>query len=305
MPLVIKARDNSGDNTQPPLTPDERDVAATINQATNGLEVAAVSNGVQSAIASGNIEQVIDALPWDETASILNQTATAFNRVTRKRIGDGFPKVGFQGTFDYTDPRTLQYAQQQSATLVTNMTVQMQANVRTVIGRAFEQRINVWDTAKELRSVINLTERQEITLTKFAELNRARLSAEGLSGRKLEKKLDELITQKYKRLISQRSKVIARNEILVAENKGRFLGFEQMVEQGWAHPMSVKRWSTSTDERTCPICMPMNGMSVQWNQSYPNGVFNPPAHIQCRCSISLLEPDSRLAQNFMPTGVVN
>ena len=305
MSLVIKARDNSGDIPDVPLTPDEKDVAATVNQAASGLEVAAVSAGVQSAIGTGNIEAVINALPWDETASILNQTATAFNRVSRKNIGVGFPKVGFQGVFDYTDPRTLAYAQQQSAKLVTNMTEQMIANVRTVIGRAFEERIPVYDAAIELRSVINLTIRQEVTLSKFSDLNRARLISEGYSGRKLELKLNSLVERQYKKMIAQRSKVIARNEILVAEGQGRFLGFEQMVEQGWAHPMSVKRWSTSTDERTCTICAPMNGMSVQWNQSYPNGVFNPPAHIQCRCSISLLEPDSRLAQNFMPTGVVN
>ena len=104
-------------------------------------------------------------------------------------------------------------------------------------------------------------------------------------------------------MISQRSKVIARNEILVAENNGRWLGFEQSVEQGWADPKAMKRWSTSTDERTCPICMPMNGASVQWNEYFPNGVFRPPAHIQCRCSISLLEPDSSLAQLRMPTGI--
>ena len=106
-------------------------------------------------------------------------------------------------------------------------------------------------------------------------------------------------------MISQRSKVIARNEILQAENAGRLLGFEQSIEQGWASPVSMKRWSTSTDERTCTICMPMNGMSVQWNQYFPNGIYDPrDAHIMCRCSISLLEPDSPLAQNRMPTGIL-
>ena len=303
MPFVFKERDDTN-NPQPPLTPPEKDVANIIRTAATNLEAAAMTSAVQAAISTGNIENVVMALPWDETASLLNQTVTTFNRITREAIGNGFPSIGFKGRFDFTDPRTLKYAQQQSALLVTNMTNQMQEVVRTVIGRAFADNVTVYDTARELRSVINLTARQEVTLTRFTEMNRTRLMQEGLSGRKLETKLNALVERQYKKMISQRSKVIARNEILVAENHGRFLGFTQSVEQGWAHPMSMKRWSTSTDERTCDICMPMNGKSVQWNQSYPNGVFNPPAHIQCRCSISLLEPDSRLAQNFMPTGIV-
>jgi uncharacterized protein with gpF-like domain len=185
------------------------------------------------------------------------------------------------------------------------MTGQMKDQVRAVVGRAFTDGITVVDTARELRSVINLTKRQELTLSKFADLNRARLMEEGLTGRRLESKLNELVERQYKKMISQRSKVIARNEIIQAENAGRLLGFEQSIEQGWASPVSMKRWSTSTDERTCSICMPMNGMSVQWNQYFPNGVYDPrDAHIMCRCTISLLEPDSPLAQNRMPTGVV-
>lgn len=303
MTLVTKARDNSGSSSQPPLTPPERRVARILNNSASNLEEAAVSTTVQNAIGTGNVENVVQAFPWDATAEIINETAEVFGEVSRDAIGEGFPTVGFEGRFDYTDPRSVAYAQQQSATLVTNMTSQAQEIVREVLGRAYSSNLTVWDTAKELQAVINLTARQEATLSRFIDANRSRLMAEGYSGRKLEKKLDELVERQYKRMISQRSKVIARNEILVAENNGRFIGFEQSIEDGWASPLSVKRWSTSTDERTCSICMPMNGASIQWNQSFPNGVYMPPAHIMCRCSISLLEPDSSLAQTRMPTGV--
>ena len=304
MPFVFKAKDNVGDG-QPPLTPDENEVVQIINNAASDLSDASISRAVQAAISSGNIEQVVDTFPWDVTAFTLSQAVSAFKRATKGGIGKGFPKTGFVGRFDYTDPRSTEYALQQSARMVTNMTGQMKERVREVVGRAFTENIPVYDTARELRSVINLTKRQEVTLSKFTDLNRARLMEEGLSGRKLEAKLNELVERQYKKMISQRSKVIARNEILQAETAGRMLGFEQAVEQGWAHPQSMKRWSTSTDERTCSICMPMNGMSVQWNQYFPNGVFDPrDAHIMCRCSISLLEPDSPLAQNRMPSGVL-
>jgi SPP1 gp7 family putative phage head morphogenesis protein len=303
MPFVFKAKDDSKDN-QPPLTPDEKEVVQIINSATSDLSDASVSSAVKAAISTGNIEQVVDTFPWEATAFTLSQTVSAFKRAIKGDIGKGFPKTGFVGRFDYTDPRSTEYALKQSAKLVTNMTGQMKDRVREVVGRAFTENITVVDTARELRSFINLTSRQEVTLSKFIDLNRARLMEEGLSGRKLENRLNELVDRQYKKMVSQRSKIIARNEILEAENAGRMLGFEQSIEQGWASPVSVKRWSTSTDERTCDICMPMNGMSVQWNQYFPNGVYDPPAHIMCRCSISLLEPDSPLAQNRMPTGVL-
>jgi len=304
MSFVFKAKDEPKDN-QPPLTPDEKEVIQIINNAASNLSDAAVSSAVQGAISTGNIEQVVNTFPWEATAFTLSQTVSAFKRAIKGGIGNGFPKTGFVGRFDYTDPRSTEYALQQSAKLVTNMTGQMKDQVRAVVGRAFTDGITVVDTARELRSVINLTKRQELTLSKFADLNRARLMEEGLTGRRLESKLNELVERQYKKMISQRSKVIARNEIIQAENAGRLLGFEQSIEQGWASPVSMKRWSTSTDERTCSICMPMNGMSVQWNQYFPNGVYDPrDAHIMCRCTISLLEPDSPLAQNRMPTGVV-
>ena len=304
MSFVFKAKDEPKDN-QPPLTPDEKEVIQIINNAASNLSDAAVSSAVQGAISTGNIEQVVNTFPWEATAFTLSQTVSAFKRAIKGGIGNGFPKTGFVGRFDYTDPRSTEYALQQSAKLVTNMTGQMKDQVRAVVGRAFTEGITVYDTARELRSVINLTKRQELTLSKFADLNRTRLMEEGLTGRRLESKLNELVERQYKKMISQRSKVIARNEIIQAENAGRLLGFEQSIEQGWASPVSMKRWSTSTDERTCSICMPMNGMSVQWNQYFPNGIYDPrDAHIMCRCTISLLEPDSPLAQNRMPTGVV-
>jgi hypothetical protein len=305
MSFVFKAKDISDGDSQPPLTPDEKEVAKIINTAATDIGAAAVGASVAAALGTNDVERVVDAFPWDATTQTLSRTVSVFKRATKGAIGQGFPKTGFVGRFDYTDPRAAEYALQQSAKLVTNMTGQMQDMVREIVGRAFTENIPVYDTARELRSVINLTKRQEVTLSKFTDLNRNRLMEEGLSGRKLEAKLNELVERQYKKMISQRAKVIARNEIIQAENAGRILGFEQSVESGWASPLSMKRWSTSTDERTCSICMPMNGMSVQWNQYFPNGIFDPrDAHIMCRCSISLLEPDSPLAQNRMPTGVV-
>lgn len=295
MPFVFKAERDEPRPNPIPLTPQEQEVQRILRTANNGLQDAATSNAVTNAIAGRNIERVVEAFPWDQTAETINKTAATFGEVVRGNIGDGFPSVSFRGRFDYTDPRTLDFAKNQAAQLVTAVSDETRKMIRTTIARSFNEGITVKQTARNLRGLIGLNDRQATTYGKFQQQIQARIDAKEINSMQGYKMLEK----RYKEMIKYRADMIARQEILMAENAGRYLGFTQSIEQGWASKKSVKRWSTSTDERTCDICMPMNGKSVQWDQSFPNGVFNPPAHIMCRCSISLLEPDSSLAQSFM------
>ncbi len=44
-------------------------------------------------------------------------------------------------------------------------------------------------------------------------------------------------------------------------------------------------WNTSSDERVCPICGPLNGQpEAVWRKLFPKG---PPAHTRCRCFVTL------------------
>lgn len=295
MPFVIKASRRDIPNPEEPLSSLEQEVANIIRTHTADAQTAAMSNAVQEALAARNIERVVEAFPWDVTAQTINQTAETFGQVIQDNIGNGFPTVAFRGRFDYTDPRTIEWAKNQSAQLVTAVSDNMRNIIRMTVAESFTQNVTVRDTARKLSRFIGLNDRQAISFAKFE----SGLAEKVAAGTITERQAAKMIDAQYKKMIKYRSQMIARQEILMAENHGRYLGFTQAVEQGWAHPKSMKRWSASTDERTCEICGPMNGKSVQWDQSYPNGVFNPPAHIMCRCSISLLEPDSALAQSFM------
>jgi hypothetical protein len=296
MLLVNKARRDEPRPDPIPLTPAEREVRRILQTHDSDLQAAAMSNAVREALDAKNIERVVDAFPWDSSAQMINQTASTFGQVIQDNIGGGFPKVGFKGRFDFTDPRSIEWATNQSAQLVTAVTDTTRSIIRQTVSEAFTQNVTVYDTARKLRSVIGLNDRQAISFGKFID----NLDEQVRAGKITAAQRLAMGERQYKKMIKYRANMIARQEILMAENHGRYLGFTQAVEQGWAHPKSMKRWSTSTDERTCDICMPMNGKSTVWNESFPNGVFNPPAHIMCRCSISLLEPDSSLAQSFMP-----
>lgn len=294
MPFVIKAR-NDEPRPELPLTPAEAEVANIVRTTTDDLQVAAMSNAVRDAITSRNYEAIVNAFPWDQTAETLGLTEDVFGRVIQDAVGGGFPKMGFKGRFDYTDPRALEWAKKQSAQLVTAVTDSTRRNIQFIIGDGFTRNLTVKEISKNLSEFIGLNERQAFSYQKFIN----NLDEQVRAGKITTAQMRKMSERQYKKMIKYRAQMIARQEIIMAENNGRYLGFTQAVENGWADPKSMKRWSASTDERTCEICGPMNGKSVQWDKPYPNGVFNPPAHIMCRCTISLLEPDSSLAQNFM------
>jgi SPP1 gp7 family putative phage head morphogenesis protein len=295
MSFVFKARRDIP-NPEDPLSALEQEVANIIRTHTADAETAAMSNAVRDALAARNVERVVDAFPWDATAQTINQTAETFGQVIGDNIGKGFPSVGFRGRFDYTDPRTIEWAKNQSAQLVTAVTDNMRNIIRTTVAESFTQGVTVRDTARKLSQFIGLNDRQAISFAKFESGIAEKIAA----GTITEKQAAKMIDAQYKKMIKYRSQMIARHEIAVAEAHGRWLGYEQAIEQGWANPKSMKRWSASTDERTCEICGPMNGKSVLWNEPFPNGVYREPAHIMCRCTTTLLEPDSKLAQSFMP-----
>jgi len=45
-------------------------------------------------------------------------------------------------------------------------------------------------------------------------------------------------------------------------------------------------WQTAADEIVCPICAPLNRVFVPKGQSFPGGIAEPPAHVNCRCGIT-------------------
>jgi hypothetical protein len=99
------------------------------------------------------------------------------------------------------------------------------------------------------------------------------------------------------RLRTSRSETIARTEILRSTNAGRYLGFQQAVESGYADPKSMKKWRTGgtalSGRMTCERCRPMEGEVVAWDDVFTNGIDFPPAHPNCRCTFTVLPPTSR------------
>lgn len=91
------------------------------------------------------------------------------------------------------------------------------------------------------------------------------------------KELKEVLNKKKWRL-----NTIARTEVLRASNAGRLEAYKK------SRVVSGKEWLTAEDDRTCPICSSLDGERRKLDDSFSIGVMAPPAHPNCRCTITPL-----------------
>ncbi len=72
---------------------------------------------------------------------------------------------------------------------------------------------------------------------------------------------------------------IARTETIEASNAAELESYRQ------SRVVEKKEWLAELDNKTCEICVPLNGEQVDLNKNFSGGFDYPPAHPSCRCTI--------------------
>ena len=88
----------------------------------------------------------------------------------------------------------------------------------------------------------------------------------------------------------QRAETIARTEVMKAANEGQLSAWTQAEEEGLLTGNEQKEWITTPDDRLCPICEPMDGVTVPLDEDFDvdgDQIDGPPAHPNCRCTLGL------------------
>jgi HK97 family phage portal protein len=99
--------------------------------------------------------------------------------------------------------------------------------------------------------------------------------------------LSQRIADVFKNARNYRTDMIARTETAQAYSYANKQTLDLMFAQGI---INSRCWLTAKDERVCPICRPLNGVTIPFNGRYPGGYEPGYAHIQDRCTeIGLLE----------------
>lgn len=211
--------------------------------------------------------------------------------------------------FNTASPAATQYANMSAGNMIQDMVQSQVQSVRGVIGRAFNDGLTRQQTSRNLVQVLN-----DIPTPKGIRPGNYALgvvfgdATKGLTVRyanAVYNRAEKLIRQNPKMSVAElkrrsdsygsklrrsRARTIARTELMRASNQGRLQGMWQAADQGLVNPVAAKKqWVTSNFD-VCPICVPLNGVTVGLKDSFGGPGQAPPAHPNCRCTIRML-PD--------------
>jgi len=195
-------------------------------------------------------------------------------KATARRLGE---KLKAELRFDLLNPRAVEFINQHTGELITQITEESRQAIRAIIRQAFEEGGHPYEQARKIRNYIGLTERQMRAVDNYWR----RLAEDGT--RPL-KQVNEMADNYAKRLLRRRAELIARTETMAASNYGVRECWSQAVEEGLLDPNEVEReWIYTPDERACERCEEMDGKRAPINGTYEGGIVGPPLHPACRC----------------------
>lgn len=194
--------------------------------------------------------------------------------------------------FDLVNPYSVSYAQRKLPQIVQAHVEDAKQIIRDIITEAVSGKYTAQTAAQEIRNHIGLTDRYSRAVVKYRE----ELAGEGITGEKLDGKVERYAAK----LLRSRAKTIARTEIIQAQVAGQRALWNEAANTGVFDRHTARRkWVTHEDERTCELCMALDGQEVPFNGVYTHpelgnvnifgDVLNGPTlHPNCRCSEDLI-----------------
>lgn len=187
-------------------------------------------------------------------------------------------------TFDFSSERPAQVVRDASDFFVTGVTRGLRDRLADVVTTAGEVEMPIEDARMWVREQVTL-------LPKHAEvIDRIRTA---LRQRDVpQRDIQRVIADRTEQYLQYRTTMITRTEVARAASLGQLEAWHQARDRGWVTNSTMREWVTAKDERTCPICRPMNGVQVRLNEpwhtrtgtvEYPSAV-----HPQCRCTSVLV-----------------
>ncbi len=264
----------------------------TFVEAVRRVAGATALSDLEAALERGDLAAAEAAVPWErlpaELAGVSVAIRQGFEQAAQASARYLPPRLRLELRFDLLNPRAVDWVRSHSGELIREVTDETRLAVRDVIRRAFEEGMHPYESARHIRNMVGLTQRQAQAVDNF----RKRLIEEGVKGEKLDKRVEAY----RQRLLRKRAENIARTETLRASNEGQQELWRQAAEQGLINPAQVKReWIVTPDDRLCEMCAPMDGQKVGLEEPFQSelgAVMTPPLHPMCRCATRLTEVKS-------------
>lgn len=262
------------DRLEPRLAREYLAAIARLRVKTDTGEIArAIAEGRPYFIPSANLtlfEQAMDPLVATTTAAVQQAGQLAADRFT--------DDLGLTLRFDLTNPLAIEVARQTAAGMVTRISAETRLALQNIIRRAIEEGITYRDAAVLIRQVIGLTAQASQAVLNY----RAALLELGLSREKAAARIAAYAATKLR----ERALTISRTELINSVNAGQIAAWRDAAQRNLIPPDARMIWITTPDDRICPRCLAMDGMTVPIWSSFPGG--NPALHPNCRCALGLV-----------------
>lgn len=220
------------------------------------------------------------AKQWDKVlASAASVPSTAYGLAGKIGAND-LGRIGITTAFDLKNPAAIAWAKTNSSKLIVEISDSTRAGIRSVIGSAHDLGIAPRPTARVIREMVGLTEKQSAAVFNYREK---------LIGEERKAEQVERMTAKYNaKLLKYRSENIARTEIMQASNEGLVESWRQAVGAGLLDAKNTNvEWLAGFDDRVCPICAPLNGTVFSYADIESGKASSPPIHPSCRCTLGI------------------
>jgi hypothetical protein len=261
------------------------DIARDIMSAVREVKGRTSDAQVAQAVASQSVPEVIEA-------TRIGELAPAVGAAAAKRVRDILAEGGALGARDAGSKVALDLGRVQverwiddhGAELVKGLDRTNRAAVREIVRRGWSAGKLPRQIADELNDIVGLTEPQAAAIAN----RRAAL----LEGGATEARTNSVVSRQAARALRQRANDIARNETMIALNRGRQELWSQLQDGGALPQTQQKEWLTADDERVCPICGPMDGQRAAIGEPFEGStgeVMSPPIHNRCRCTAVLVD----------------
>lgn len=237
------------------------------------LEAALTGGDIEAAISLvnvDNLENILKGAGLDvDVKSFKEEIIVAFSSGATVGISQLPKRVAIEMSFDIFNPRAVQWAETRTGTLIRQITNKTKAGVRELITTSVSEGVSPRKTARSIRELVGLTEKQARAVANFREqleaqsnlgmraaFNRRLSGAEKAIVRRHLKEgnldqagINKLVARYNQSLINKRALDIARTESINAVQAGQLEAWRQAQDQGLL-PVDVKRiWIVTPDDR--------------------------------------------------------
>lgn len=262
-----------------------------------------VSEALAQAVLTRNAEAVVEQVALTDLTNALADLQTKIAPVRSAAWENATPK-GLShpllretlGANALRRPESLTAIARADLSRIQGITKETQEAIRQILAKGLENGTHPRTLARQIREQVGLTRQGASTVAKY----RAKLEGEG----RKPAVVNRLVAKKTDALIAKRAQVIAQTEVARARGEGQRMQWERMVADGILKPEEWRvEWVTAHDERTCPVCAPVDGQRVRIGEPFltPAGpALNAPLHPLCRCITRLTPVNFRVGQPTAP-----